>query len=119
VANEDATSLVKLLAADVVVYADGGGKAPAFPRPVYGRERVARLLLASTSQGAPRLAVSGQRAVAINGQPGALLLDGEGRPVVAITLDILDDQVQAVWAISNPEKLHHVGAFLDRSGGDP
>jgi RNA polymerase sigma-70 factor, ECF subfamily len=117
VAHEDATSLVDLLAADVVVYADGGGKAPAFPRPVHGRERAARLLLASTSQG-PRLAVSGQRAVAINGQPGTLLLAGEGRPVAAITLDILDDQIQTVWAVSNPEKLHHLGAFLDRSDPD-
>lgn len=116
-AHENATSLVDLLAADVVVYADGGGKAPAFPRPVHGRERAARLLLASTSQG-PRLAVSGQRAVAINGQPGTLLLDGEGRPVAAITIDILDDQIQTVWAVSNPEKLHHLGAFLGRSDPD-
>src|SRR5687768_13754837 len=45
VMNGDTTGLIDLLAADVVVYADGGGKGPAFPRPVFGRDKVARLLL--------------------------------------------------------------------------
>ncbi|HZA27976.1 MAG TPA: RNA polymerase sigma factor SigJ, partial [Actinomycetota bacterium] len=45
VVNGDATGLLDLLSADVVVYADGGGKGPAFPRPVHGRDRVARVLL--------------------------------------------------------------------------
>jgi RNA polymerase sigma-70 factor (ECF subfamily) len=112
VATEDATTLVDLLAADVVVYADGGGKAPAFPRPVHGRERAARLLRGGRAVG-QRLGVVGLRPAAINGQPGALLLDPEGRPVVAIMLDIADDQVQALRAISNPEKLRHLGAFVD------
>ena len=51
VTNGDAAGLLALLAADVVVYADGGGKGPAFPRPVHGRERAARLLLAPTAGG--------------------------------------------------------------------
>lgn len=41
----DTEGLKSLLAADVVAYGDGGGKAPAFPRPLYGRERVIRVLL--------------------------------------------------------------------------
>jgi len=53
------------------------------------------------------------RFVAINGQPGALFLDPEGRPVVVVTLDIADDLVQTVRAISNPEKLRHLGTFAD------
>jgi RNA polymerase sigma-70 factor (ECF subfamily) len=52
--------------------------------------------------------------MAINGQPGALALDREGRPVVVILLDIADDVVQTVRAISNPEKLRHLGTFADR-----
>jgi RNA polymerase sigma-70 factor (ECF subfamily) len=106
-AKGDTEGLISLLAADVVAYGDGGGKAPAFPRPVYGRDRVVRLLQGATVRG-ERLAISGMRLVEINGQPGALFLDPENRPVVAVSLDIADDLVQTVRAISNPEKLRHL-----------
>jgi RNA polymerase sigma-70 factor (ECF subfamily) len=114
VSKGDTDGLVGLLAADVVAYGDGGGKAPALPRPVYGAERVARLLVASTRFGAERLGLSGMRPATINGQPGALFFNVEGRPLGAITLDIADDQVQTVRAISNPEKLAHLGTFPGR-----
>jgi RNA polymerase sigma-70 factor (ECF subfamily) len=114
VAGQDEHALVELLAADVVIYADGGGKEVAFPRPVGGRERVARVLLGPTARG-DRLAVTGMRAAAINGQPGALFLDPEGRPVVAIALDIADDRIQTVRAITNPDKLRHLGTFPEGS----
>jgi RNA polymerase sigma-70 factor (ECF subfamily) len=113
VVNGDATGLLDLLAADVVVYADGGGKGPAFPRPVHGRDRVARVLL-GTADGGRRLGVIGMRTVAINGQPGALFLDAEGRPIAVVTVDVADDLVQTVRAISNPEKLRHLGSFVDK-----
>jgi RNA polymerase sigma-70 factor (ECF subfamily) len=45
----------------------------------------------------------------INGQPGALLLDASGRAVVAISIDVADDLVHTIRAISNPEKLRHIG----------
>ena len=96
-----------MLAADVVAYGDGGGKAPAFPRPIYGRERVARVLLGRVGRG-ETLRVSGMRFVEINGQPGALFFDPNGLPVVAVSLDIADDLVQTVRAVSNPEKLRHL-----------
>jgi RNA polymerase sigma-70 factor (ECF subfamily) len=105
--------LVGLLAADVVAYGDGGGKAPAFPRPIYGRERVARLLLGRAVQGA-RLGVTGTKHVEINGQPGALFSDAEGRLIAAVVLDIADDLVQSVRAIANPDKLRHLSV-----AGDP
>jgi RNA polymerase sigma-70 factor, ECF subfamily len=114
VTRGDTEALIGLLAADVVAYGDGGGKAPAFPKPVYGRERVARLLLGSTARG-ERLRVSGVRHVEINGQPGAILLDPEGRPVVAVSLDIADGSVQTVRAVSNPEKLSHLGSATGSS----
>jgi RNA polymerase sigma-70 factor (ECF subfamily) len=113
VMNGDVTGLLDLLAADVVVYADGGGKGPAFPRPVHGRDRVARVLL-GTADGGRRLGVIGMRSVAINGQPGALFLDAEGRPIAVVTVDVADDLVQTVRAISNPEKLRHLGSFEDK-----
>jgi RNA polymerase sigma-70 factor, ECF subfamily len=110
VAQQDDSALVELLADDVVVYTDGGGAAAALPRPVYGRERVTRVLLGRLARG-QELGVAGIRAAAINGQPGALLLDGAGRAVVAITLDVADDRIQTVRAISNPDKLRHLDGF--------
>jgi RNA polymerase sigma-70 factor (ECF subfamily) len=108
VGDGDLDGLVGMLAADAVAYGDGGGKAPAFPRPVHGKEKVARLLLGAAS-GANRLGVVGLRSVEINGQPGALLFDGDDRPVVAIELDIADGLIQTIHAVSNPEKLRHLG----------
>jgi RNA polymerase sigma-70 factor, ECF subfamily len=115
VSEGDTEGLIGLLAADVVAYGDGGGKAPAFPRPVYGRERVARLLMGASARG-ERLRVIGMRIATINGQPGALFLDPEGRPVAAVTLDIADGLVQTVRAVANPEKLRHLGTFAGPPG---
>jgi RNA polymerase sigma-70 factor, ECF subfamily len=107
----DVESLVGMLAADVVAYADGGGKAGAFPRPVHGRDKVLRILQAGATRGA-RLSVSDVRLAEINGQPGAMFLDTNGVPVVAVSLDIADGQVQAMHAVSNPEKLEHLRAMV-------
>jgi RNA polymerase sigma-70 factor (ECF subfamily) len=105
--SEDQRGLIDLLAADVVAYGDGGGKAAAFPRPVHGRDKVARLLLGPTARGG-RVALAGMRLAEVNGQPGAVFFDPEGRPVVVVTLDIADDLVQSVRAIVNPDKLGHL-----------
>jgi RNA polymerase sigma-70 factor (ECF subfamily) len=110
----DQEGLLGLLAADVVAYADGGGKAVAFPKPVHGRDRVARLLQGRTGSG-KRAGVTSMRLAEINGQPGALFLDAEGKPVVAVSLDIADDQVQTLHAVSNPEKLRHLGTQVSHS----
>jgi RNA polymerase sigma-70 factor, ECF subfamily len=100
----DNEGLVGLLAADVVAYGDGGGKAPAAPRPIYGREKVARLFL----KGRGRLPYTNLQYVEVNGQPGAMLLDADGHPVVVISVDIVDDLVQTVRAVINPDKLRHI-----------
>jgi RNA polymerase sigma-70 factor (TIGR02957 family) len=103
---DDAQGLVRLLAADVVVYSDGGGKTPASLRPVYGREQVAhRFEFRAFSQ---RLGVRSVRYAEVNGQPGALYLDPGGHPVAVVSLDIADDQVQAIRSITNPDKLRHL-----------
>src|SRR5262245_34500504 len=107
----DEQGLVGLLAQDVVAYGDGGGKAPAFPKPVYGADRVARLLLGALARG-EQLGVRGASYVDVNGQPGAVFLDAEDRAVVAVSLDIADGVVQTVRAVGNPDKLHHLHAFL-------
>jgi RNA polymerase sigma-70 factor, ECF subfamily len=110
VTEGDEEGLVGLLAQDVVAYGDGGGKAPAFPHPVYGRERVARLMVGAAERG-QQLGVRGASFVEINGQPGAVFLDADDRPLVAVTLDIADGVVQTIRAVGNPDKLHHLYAF--------
>jgi len=98
---------VGVLAADAVMYGDGGGKAPAVAKPILGRQRVARFLLGLGRQ-ARRQGVD-LRVAAINGQPGALALDPDGRLLGALCLDIADGQVQTVRSIVNPDKLRHLG----------
>ena len=106
-AEGDAEGLLGLLAADVVAYGDGGGKGPAFLRPVFGRDRVARLLAGFRAR-ADQLGVTSLQPAAINGQPGAVFFDPEGHPIAVVSLDIADDQVQAIRAVSNPDKLSHL-----------
>ena len=106
----EAEALLQLLAADAVAYGDSGGKTPGIARPVYGREGVARLFLTLASR-----PVSGtsMRFTEINGHPGFLLLDPEGKILIALALGIADDVVQTAWAIGNPEKLRHLGPVGD------
>jgi RNA polymerase sigma-70 factor (ECF subfamily) len=106
----DLDALVDLLAADVVAYGDGGGTGPSLPRPVHGRDKVARLL-----RGLSELLRSGLRIepVAVNGQPGAVVRDEHGWLVNVLSLDIADGQVRIVRSINNPEKLRHLGPVLD------
>jgi RNA polymerase sigma-70 factor (ECF subfamily) len=107
----DVEGLAGMLAADVVAYADGGGKAAAFPRPVHGRDKVVRVLQGGAAR-RERLSVAGIRLAEINGQPGAMFLDPDGVPVVAVSLDIVDGQVQTLHAVTNPEKLEHLRAMV-------
>jgi RNA polymerase sigma-70 factor (ECF subfamily) len=93
----DTEGLLELLAADAVAYGDTGGKAPGIGRPVYGREKVARLLLGLATRSTSG---TGARFTEVNGHPGLLLLDSEGNLLVAVSLGIADDVVQTCgpWA---------------------
>ncbi len=107
----DLQGLEELLAHDVVFRGDGGGKAPAAARAVHGRARVARLLIA----GLRALARFGftSRREEVNGHPGALFFDREGRLNSVAILDIAEGQIQGVSAIVNPDKLRHLGPVGD------
>jgi RNA polymerase sigma-70 factor, ECF subfamily len=107
----DTDGLVRMLAADVVFYGDGGGKVPAVPRPLHGRERVGRLLTGLVRQ-AVALGLT-FRTEQVNGQPGAVFLDSEGRLVSVLSLDIADGQVQTMRSVINPDKLGHLGPLAD------
>jgi RNA polymerase sigma-70 factor (TIGR02957 family) len=106
----DLPALEALLAQDVALHGDGGGKVPALARPVNGRERVARTLLAGMSA-LPRLGVR-VHVTEVNGQPGAMAFDAQDRLVGVVGLGIADGQIQTIHSIVNPDKLRH----LDRVG---
>jgi RNA polymerase sigma-70 factor (TIGR02957 family) len=107
----DLRALEALLAQDVALHADGGGKVPALARPINGRERVARTL----SAGMAALARVGVRiqVTEVNGQPGAMAIDAQDRLVGVMGLDIADDQIQTIHSIANPDKLRHFDRFDD------
>jgi RNA polymerase sigma-70 factor (TIGR02957 family) len=108
----DVGALETLLAHDVVLHGDGGGKVPALARSLHGRSRVARTLLAWMRHGA-RIPGAAIRQVEVNGQPGALLLDGDGGLISVMALEIADGQVRGVSSIVNPDKLAHLGPVAD------
>jgi RNA polymerase sigma-70 factor (ECF subfamily) len=107
----DLPALEALLAQDVAMHADGGGKVPARTRPVNGRERVARTLVAGISA----LARFGLRirVTEVNGEPGVMLIDAQDRPAGVMGLDIADGQIQTIHSIVNPDKLRHIHRVSD------
>ena len=117
----DLQALESMLAHDVELHGDGGGKAPALARPVYGRDHVARTL-AAWGRAGERIGGLTVRRVEVNGQPGAMFLTPDDKLISVLALDIADGQVQAVRGIVNPDKLRHLGEPADtrallRGGG--
>ena len=108
----DLAGLESLLAHDVVLTGDGGGKVPAIARQLHGRSRVAHMLINWLRVGA-RIPGGSLRAVEVNRTPGALLLDGEGRLIGVWALEISGGQIQRVNSVVNPEKLAHLGPLAD------
>jgi RNA polymerase sigma-70 factor (ECF subfamily) len=107
----DFDQLVELLAADVAFYGDGGGKATAVAQPLYGRDQVATFILALFKR-APRLGVT-LEAVLVNGGPGFITHDPQGKIISVLSLEVLDGVIQAVRGIVNPDKLQHLGDVSD------
>ena len=112
VGDGDVRALESLLAEDVVLHGDGGGKAPALAKALFGRTRVARTL-SNWGKQAQRMAGIGTDPAEINGRPGAIVRDGEGRIVAVWALEIDEDRVQAIHSVVNPEKLTHLGEPAD------
>jgi RNA polymerase sigma-70 factor (TIGR02957 family) len=101
--------LEAVLAADVEMRGDGGGKVPALARPIRGRARVARTM-AAFRRNAEAFGTRVRR-IEVNGEPGALALDREGRIFGVIALEIDEGQVKSVDSVVNPEKLRHLGSI--------
>ncbi|WP_221632587.1 RNA polymerase sigma-70 factor [Oryzihumus leptocrescens] len=107
----DVEGLRELLAADVQMVGDGGGRAPLWGRGIFGLDNVTRVL-ASTF---PLFAGIGGTVEQheVNGQPGAIFRDRDGKVLNTWTLDVLDGQIQAIRAVLNPDKLGHLGPVAD------
>jgi RNA polymerase sigma-70 factor (ECF subfamily) len=109
--NGDVDQLRELLAADVSMVGDGGGKAPALPKSVIGADNVARVL-ASIFPVLARIEASMEERE-LNGQPGAIIRDRDGKVVGTMTLDVIGGQIQTIRSVANPDKLGHVGPVAD------
>ncbi|WP_406100562.1 RNA polymerase sigma-70 factor [Streptomyces canus] len=107
----DVDGLRGLLAADVSMVGDGGGRAPQLAKAVAGAQNVARLL-GSVFPRMARIEVTFEPHE-LNGQPGAIFYDRDGKVLHTLALDILDGRIQTIRAVINPDKLGHVGPVAD------
>jgi RNA polymerase sigma-70 factor (TIGR02957 family) len=110
-AGGDISGLMAVLAPDVTLLTDGGGKARAALRPITGAAKVARFAAGITSRPYMGVAVAdmSMTAAEINGAPGTLVTAG-GRPVAALTLTVSGGRVTAIQLLSNPDKLAALAA---------
>ncbi|MFF0303306.1 RNA polymerase sigma-70 factor [Streptomyces sp. NPDC004562] len=100
-AGGDLEGLMSLLAPDVRLIGDSGGKAKAPLRVLESADHVGRFLAGVAQKGIPD---AGFRYVEINGGPALLVLSGS-RPDSVFQVDVLDGRIQAVYVIRNPDKL--------------
>jgi RNA polymerase sigma-70 factor (ECF subfamily) len=110
-AGGDMDALLSMLAPDVVFHGDGGGKAQAIGQPLVGRQRVLRLMAGLFRRA--KVLGAYARLAWVNGQPGAVSYDAQGRVVNVFELDIADGMVQAIRSVVNPDKLRHLGPVSD------
>ncbi|MFG2436792.1 RNA polymerase sigma-70 factor [Streptomyces sp. NPDC048508] len=107
----DVGSLRTMLAADVQLVGDGGGKAPQLSRAVVGAENVARLLASVY----PHMALVDVtfEVHEVNGQPGAVFRTRDGDVLHTMALDVVDGRILTIRSVLNPDKLGHLGTVAD------
>jgi RNA polymerase sigma-70 factor (TIGR02957 family) len=108
----DLAGLESLLAHDVELRGDGGGKVPALGRSLRGRSRVARTLT-NWLHALARFPEVTMSLVEVNGAAGAIFRDGQDRVLGVWALDVADSQVAGIHSIVNPDKLSHLGPVGD------
>jgi RNA polymerase sigma-70 factor (TIGR02957 family) len=108
----DVKALETMLAEDVVLTGDGGGKAPALAHALHGARRVAGTI-ANWGRLGRRMEGVSMRRVEVNRQPGIVIADGEQKVIGVMALDIAEGRVQGVRSVVNPEKLRHLGPVGD------
>jgi RNA polymerase sigma-70 factor, ECF subfamily len=101
-ARGDMDGLLGLMSKEIVLYADGGGKATAVPNPIYGADNVVRFLVGARRKLLPTDLV--RQVAQINGQPGVVSFL-HGRPHSVLTMEVTDGRVCNIYIVSNPDKL--------------
>ncbi|MCA2211634.1 RNA polymerase sigma-70 factor [Jidongwangia harbinensis] len=110
----DMRALVEVLAPDVALWSDGGGRRSAARRVIHGRDKVVRLLLAIRPSLPPDPVVRYQE---VNGTPAALVLAG-GCLYAVLVADLVDGRICGLYGVVNPDKLGGVaGPRADRPAG--
>lgn len=107
----DVKTLQALLAADVVVYSDGGGKRPATLKPIFGLTKVMRLF-AGLIRKHPSARSELVAQHTIDGLPGFVTREPDGL-LQTTALAIENDRIVAVYVMRNPDKLHHIGQTIE------
>ncbi|MCI0397621.1 MAG: RNA polymerase sigma-70 factor, partial [Chloroflexi bacterium] len=103
-ATGDLPGLLHVLAEDITVYSDGGGRVAAARRPIHGADKVARFLF-----GLMRLAppTTDYHPAWVNGRPG-MVVYVDGRPFNTLSVEVSDGRIQAIYIVVNPDKLRHL-----------
>jgi RNA polymerase sigma-70 factor, ECF subfamily len=99
-------SFTQILADDVVLYSDGGGKRAAALKPIYGADKVTRFIEGISRKNSALLAVRARPAI-INGCAGFVLREEDGS-IDTMSIDVRDGRITAIYLVRNPEKLKHV-----------
>jgi RNA polymerase sigma-70 factor (ECF subfamily) len=99
------SGLVALLAEDVVLRSDGGGKGVAVPNEIHGIDKVGRGILGGISRLLPRNLI--RKLARINGEPG-LINYLDGRPHSVLTIEVRGNRISSLHIITNPDKLKHL-----------
>ena len=108
----DVEGLVAMLAPDVALTGDGGGKAQALSRTLTGARAVSRAMAAFSRRLATWEGISFVP-VTVNGQPGYRLDDAQGRVILVFTIEIGDGRIRRLQSVVNPDKLRHLGPTSD------
>lgn len=107
----DTAALTRLLAQDVQLISDGGGKAMATLNPIYGLERVLRLC-EGLARKAGRVLPEHWRLCQLNGLPAILSREPDGI-LQAIALEVRDERIARIYVTRNPDKMRHLASALE------
>ena len=110
-AGGDIEGLITVLAPDVRLLTDGGGKVRAALRPIIGAGKVARFIAAISSRpyGGIEISDMSLEATEINGGMGVLATAG-GQAMAVLTLAVADGRITAIQLLTNPDKLSAINA---------
>ena len=108
----DTDGLMALLTKDVVMYSDGGGKVAAALRPIVGAEKVARFFISVRQRLPEGLEI---RFSTLNAQAGILVFS-RGKLEYAMTFEVSDGQIRAIYTVGNPDKLKHLSNLIKLHG---